>query len=364
MQIDQMLATGETNENGKFLIQDVPNFKSTYIIQPHVYDDLKEGLDPLDLVLLIRHVTGYQKFTDVLEYAAADVNSDAVINMDDYWTLATRLYDLPNRKAEFSPWKWIDQKLIASGINKASKLTVPIELDVDRGRYDILGLKTGDINYSWGRNFKSERRIEYIPFSRQSSDNRSHVTWNLRPDRLLEALSIRIINDHIGEKFQFSSMGFDMDQTIVEETPGGTYIHFIRDYKFNADYQEINIEIDQGGQIDLDWGYAVVGSSHELSLQEIIWENNVEFDEDKITFNPIITPNPVHNAMYIHLPNKENYVNEVSIYDVHGRVQEELRIEDLSSIRIDHIERLSPGVYFLRFELSSGEPQIHSFIKN
>ena len=79
-------------------------------------------------------------------------------------------------------------------------------------------------------------------------------------------------------------------------------------------------------------------------------------------FEPVFAPNPVHDVMYIHLPKSETQFRELRIYDTNGQIKKELTVKGQST-RIDNIVDLLPGVYFLTYELNSGETQIHSFVK-
>ena len=104
--LESNLSSAISDDQGQYYLNGVSIQKSNVEIVPQMNDDATSGLDAFDLIRLSRHIYGVKRFDDVLEYAAADMNNDAVIDMKDYWSLAAVLYGVQYElTCDSAPWK-------------------------------------------------------------------------------------------------------------------------------------------------------------------------------------------------------------------------------------------------------------------
>lgn len=163
---DEGVVTSETftGASGYYDINGI-SFESTRpMLKVFSNEDNLKGIDQGDLVLLLRHVQGVEAIKGVDALAAADVNSDGEVDMEDYWDLLDHMYNLPGRTAEVTPWKFYDEEIRYFGVN-ANILVKPVPLRRFRRIYSMIGLKTGDIDFSW-----RPGNVSNIRSARRSSD--------------------------------------------------------------------------------------------------------------------------------------------------------------------------------------------------
>ncbi len=112
-------------------------------------DERNKGLDGVDLIYLLRHVMGIESLPKTDQRAAADIDSDGDIDMEDYWDLVDLVYEIPGRDANPEPWKFFDDKLMFFGTTDATRLVEPVKIARFRHEYSLIGVKTGDLDFSW-----------------------------------------------------------------------------------------------------------------------------------------------------------------------------------------------------------------------
>ena len=113
-------------------------------------DEKTKGLDGVDLIYMLRHIQGIEALKKTDQRAAADINSDGVIDMNDYWDLVHLIYTIPGRATdEITPWKFFDEKLLHFGTTNATRLVSPVKIARYRHQYSLIGIKTGDLDFSW-----------------------------------------------------------------------------------------------------------------------------------------------------------------------------------------------------------------------
>ncbi len=290
-----------SNEMGQYYFEDIP--VSTDEIELHLTagDLSNEGLDANDLFLLSQHLFGGQRFDDVLDYAAADINNDAQITMDDYWALVSLVYGLPLQADGYRPWKYIDQKKYRSGINRASLLTTPIMLSPARHRYDILALKSGDIDFSWS-SYQSKTRshtlvdVELAIFSDHSSLDLSD--WDQ---------GLLLLNDVSEEEFRALNPYLTDDKVVLTTVKNGILVNLI-------DVQGLteNIRLRSVDQLDLSESVVKDGNTGELRKIRVNSQTVRDLDIS-------IYPNPMTDRSVIELDAPAAVDGSLVLFDALGR---------------------------------------------
>ena len=136
-------------EDGNFVFKNTKADKA-YTFKGYDNSNVTLGLQTSDLVKLQRHILGIEKFDNVLQYLAADVNNDQKITVSDLVQLrkvmlgltagfktntSWRFFDLTQSKMENNPWKINDFMVVKpSGVN------------VDY--MDFIAVKIGDVDGS------------------------------------------------------------------------------------------------------------------------------------------------------------------------------------------------------------------------
>ena len=146
---DEMLVSEASNRKGTYDLKGIPyDYKAGKVTAK--YDDKsKNGLDAIDLIYLLRYVQGIDEFRRVEQKAAADFNSDGVVDLEDYLDLTYLIYDVPGRELKYEPWKFYEEKMRFSGISNHMTFFGPVKMHRFKYQYNFIGIKNGDLNYSW-----------------------------------------------------------------------------------------------------------------------------------------------------------------------------------------------------------------------
>ena len=317
MQVSNSVASEISNDLGQYFIKDIPLLKSKYILEPHFDDPMDQGLDATDLILLSEHILGSKKFTDVLEFAAADINNDAAIDWNDYWALAHLIYKVPQAIDNFKSWKFIDKRLFDSGINRASKLTIPIELKLNRARYDIIALKAGDIDFSWSPEKQGESRNRGMKVNL----SQNVLTWESHIEGL-----ILFLNDISREEILALNPWLS-DQLLIEKE-NQLFVQISSDRDQNAN----KLHFPAGTSLDVEQSLVWVNQSG-ISTYKI----DLQHDASSLLANPkvFITPNPFNDILNI-TADDGPLTDDVLIYTSTGQLLKRLSLSgDNQFTRID-----------------------------
>jgi len=145
----ELVAEGSSNESGVYGVDRISRSLESPVIMGSFEDpDAAKGIDPRDMIQVLRQVMGIEDLPTAEAQAAADVDSDGDIDIDDYWGLAEIIYDVPNYELEYDPWKFYYDKIRFAGL-QASRLVSPIKLRQSLQQYSLIGIKTGDVDFSW-----------------------------------------------------------------------------------------------------------------------------------------------------------------------------------------------------------------------
>ena len=138
------IASDETDDNGYYVFTGVPN--GSYLLSSTTSID-PGGVDLYDAYLILLYIFGMYDFTPI-QFLAADVNGNGVVNMVDYIYIVVYyfIYGQP-----FPAGDWVFEDVV---VNTASR----------EGGGTVAGSSTGDVQGVWmptGRDFIDESLLEY-----------------------------------------------------------------------------------------------------------------------------------------------------------------------------------------------------------
>ena len=142
---DQVIGMGEVGFDGYFEVRNISQEAGAPHLIPISKEDPFQGLDAMDLVILLKHISRVEIIEDAIDLIAADINDDGRVDFQDYWALAGYLYNLPGKAISFDPWKFVDRNLIESGQEAFDELSNPIIVEDQRASYELIAVKMGDL---------------------------------------------------------------------------------------------------------------------------------------------------------------------------------------------------------------------------
>lgn len=345
---ETMVSSSTSNELGHYNLYGVPLEKSTIMMKPHMPDYSKDGLDQNDLLMLLRHITRVGKFSTVLEYAAADINSDARIDLEDYWDLAAMIYGLPGRDVSvISPWKFFDAIEYYGGQRKASKLVVPIPIRHFRHRYDIMGVKVGDIDFSIENN-KSKSRNSGVKRTQYSVRNMGVISeYNI---------SIPANTSGYGMTLRFENTEATSIKGISQGDQVLEYMSRMEGEDLLVSIISVNVLSDAPITIQSfrQSSLASEGSYiHDLSgdlSNDVLLLEEMGIEEASIS----ISPNPFAYSFELNYNSTIEGAGTLQVLSIDGRTQIERNISLTkgSNQIIVRTESLNSGIYLLRLQVA------------
>jgi len=344
---ETMVSTSTSNELGHYNLYGIPLDKSTIMMKPNMPDYSKDGLDQNDLLMLLRHITRVGKFSSVLEYAAADINSDAIIDLEDYWDLAAMIYDLPGRDLSgISPWKFFDAIEYYGGQNRASKLVVPIPIRHFRHRYDIMGVKVGDIDFSVNNN-KSKGRNSGIQRTQYSVESMGLFTeYNVSiPDATIGHAMTLTFNDAHVSSIKGISQG-DQSLEYLSRMDGNDLIISIVSVQDMTD-NPITIQTEKNVTLSAE-GSFIHDVGGDLS-EDLLLLEKMELEAQEMS----ISPNPFSYAFELNYSAKSEGSGSLQVLSIDGRTLIEQKVNlNKGNNRISvRTETLNSGMYLLRLRV-------------
>lgn len=327
------------NQNGQYFIPDVPSGAKNLSLAVEINDGMGDGIDAYDLLRLASHMDDIERFTDVLEYAAADINNDAAIDIEDFWALAYLVYDIPYTIERFQPWKFVDQKLYLSGINRASKLTGPVKISASRSRYDLLGLKSGDVDFSWG---EEKAEVRSAPLTWLLAEKEDHNELNFG-SIALDGVTLWVEGESI-ETFKNNNPQWTEDRMhYLHLDNGALYVYFFDNNLLNA---QNRVLLSQSAKVvnhlSLAWT-----NEEDVALYSISIQKQSGYLSEESIF-----PNPFENTFTIQLRNGERFTSDIQIYSTDGRLIKCVKPGSINNQNIDFSTDVYFGPLLIRYDVN------------
>lgn len=137
-----------TDDTGLYAFEQLPYFDG-YMVKPHAASDFSNGVSTLDLVLIQRHILGFQELSGAHNLIAADINGSSAISSSDIVELRKVILGVKESFSNNTSWKFIPTDFEFE--DPAFPWTFPteVELDellVDKHNVNFYGIKIGDVN--------------------------------------------------------------------------------------------------------------------------------------------------------------------------------------------------------------------------
>jgi len=138
-----------TTETGEYQFDDMP-MGGSYTVKPGKDDDVRNGVNTLDLVFIQRHLLDLQPITNTYRLIAADINNDGSIKPSDLLDLRKVILGVNEKFTNNTSWRFVDEGYeFEDGENPlgedfAESYNIG-SLSEDMW-IDFIGLKVGDIN--------------------------------------------------------------------------------------------------------------------------------------------------------------------------------------------------------------------------
>ncbi len=324
-------------------------------------DEPSKGLDGVDLIYMLRHIQGIESLPKTDQRAAADMNSDGEINMDDYWDLVHLIYDIPGRETpEYTPWKFFDEKLLFFGTTNASKLVSPVKIARYRHQYSLIGIKTGDLDFSWRPGDVASNRSGIKRSDYQVIDTDAGMVY-------------QVAVPSFGDIHSVSLTANDLSYSdIISITADGQALSYIVDYDdagahliilSKQNLAGLDLSIETHDHINLsNKGSLYEGEDAESTLI-VDWElSQSSFAESSALF---VSPNPFDDAFTLSIIIEQTTDASIQIFSAQGQLISQRSITLTAGHNVQRVDgsTLASGLYMV--VVGTGERQfVKRVIKN
>ncbi len=362
-----------SNGDGDYAFPPMPA-GGNYIISTYNNNDVMNGINTLDLILIQRHVLGLTPFDSPYKYIAADINNSEKVSGADILELRKMILGINPEFPNNMSWRAIDAGFTFEDPSDPWLTPIPesykipsLNQDMD---VDFVGIKIGDVDGTVSVNLNAE-----------SSTTRSNDAKVLMIERDENSSALQVYAD---EDLDIAGLQFTLDLTDMN------IIDIISDHFASSEigfYQmangKINVSVASNSPISIDANEAIfeiitncsdckitsnsfklsnTGLASELYINESIETVPMEFDirsddEDESLF--IVyqnNPNPWtnHTKIDISLPRAENV--DVKVYDVNGRLvtsSTQRMNAGMNTIEFDNLKITSSGVFYYEISTST-----------
>ena len=137
-----------TDANGKFAFPGMSMYEN-YVVKPGYNKDHLNGISTLDLVMIQRHLLGYQEFTSPYKYIAADVNNSQSVSAGDISELRKLILGLYSELPRNASWRFVDEAYLFPDEKDPFPFNEEIRIDDLRGDEmdnNFMAIKVGDVS--------------------------------------------------------------------------------------------------------------------------------------------------------------------------------------------------------------------------
>lgn len=135
-----------TSFSGNFLFDTVMH--GTVFLKAHKNDDVMNGVNVLDLILIQKHLLGINTFTSLHEYIAADVNHDNIVSATDLVELQKLLLGIYTVFPNNTSWRLGPQQDMTGIDISLFREFHTIKSLIQPAMVDFIGIKIGDVDNS------------------------------------------------------------------------------------------------------------------------------------------------------------------------------------------------------------------------
>ncbi len=139
-----------SNTEGAFALDRI--LPGMYKVFPYKNDDPTLGVSTIDLLNIQKHIMGVDRFTQMDQFIAADINKDGDITSVDLIELRKLVLGIYSQFPQNTSWRFFDQSLMArtTDHHTMAEFENPYVEAVDKGisKQNFTGIKIGDVNRS------------------------------------------------------------------------------------------------------------------------------------------------------------------------------------------------------------------------
>lgn len=339
---------GETmsDTGGLYAFQDYP--PGEYAISASRTGD-DPGVTVNDIVLIRRQIVELELFTSPYQMIAGDVNDNGVVSVADIIKIRRYLAELDDLPS--GNWAFVDS---AFAITFENWFEAPDYIDVTLGSDDItdldfIGVRKGDVDYSWGSEFGSLICLDdsvSVSLNNVSCQPGENVTMPITATDFTDIAGVEIHAEYPQDAVEVISINSNVMEGATVNGGSGE-IHFIWEDIDNlltvADYTEIiliEFQVSQNAPDTIPLSFVLTYVCDEFGDNFIVVEYNGFIitgptaigDDDNLPTEYSLQqnfPNPfnANTTLAFKLP-YQSHVN-LTVYDIQGRVVELLLNEEM-----------------------------------
>ena len=333
----QTFGTTRTDSFGLYQIVDSPHDKRMSLMG-YKNDDMTNGINTLDIVLLQKHLLGIQPFKGLPQYVAADINHSGTVNMQDLTELRKIILGIYNLYPYNTSWRFgvLPQNFQIPDISSFSEIR-HIESHGDEVHVvDFVGIKIGDLT----GNAKTHSRDVTI-------QDRSHNSFAFTIDEKMlttgvpEHIKFKASGDIrlIGMQFTIDLKGMEfisiqgniipIDMENFSLIDGQLRVSWNADESINIRKEDILFTLEVMPSKS-DWLSSLFKYFGDKRMSEL-YSENLEIFDLTMAFNSkssgvmpcqmlTIAPNPVRSESKIDFYLPEDGQAEIRFFDISGRI--------------------------------------------
>ena len=251
-----------TSTEGVFAFENLPAFYD-YTITAAKDDNYTNGVSTLDLVLLQRHLLGFDEFTTVGNMIAGDINGDNGISAIDIVMLRKLVLGIISEIPTNGSWRFINAKQVLSVDSPYSfeeELSIT-NLNSDRMDENYIAIKVGDVNGTVSTNLESGSQAEVR--------NANTLDFTVAQQKLIVGQEARI---------EFTAENFNQ----------------IGGFQYTLDHSGMDFVSVESGVLDLSMANFNLVSNSRLAMN---WTNNqnVSAGKSDVLFTIVMKVNAVRD---------------------------------------------------------------------
>jgi len=362
-----------SNTDGEYAFPSMPTGGS-YVISTYNNNDIMNGVNTLDVILIQRHILGLAPFDSPYKHIAADINNNEKITGADLLELRKMILGIYTEFPNNMSWRSIDAQFSFPDPNNPWVSEIPegykIPLLEDDMNIDFVGVKIGDVDGTVSVNLTSE-----------TSSTRSNDTKVLIAEKSEQA---NVVNIYSEEELDLAGMQFTLDlagMNIVDIrsdyfNSNEIGFHVLRNGKVNVSIASSNpVAIDADEVIlevvadcnnckisPMNFRIAKQGLDTEMYINESIETVPMEFevrsdDENESLFAVFQNnPNPWTNYTKIDISLQKVENVSVKVYDVNGRLvnsTSQLMNAGINTVEFDNTTISGSGVFYYEISTST-----------
>lgn len=309
----------------------------------------REAISTKDIVLIQRHILGLAKFTDTLQYIAADVNYNFNITASDITELRRLILGVKENFSIVKPWYFLrsDWRSVA----KPNRPIAEIEFkgvavtNLPLTNVNVFALKMGDIDLSYNglqpKNLESRKQSEEAYLELKNSIVENGKTWvpvYLKSKNAVLGIQFELINK-IDAAIQIKNV--QLDESAYNSEKNKLRVSWSRGntLNWNPELPLFYIASDDQRNLELHPDFSAEWYDQDLVVYQLPLYVKQTFTNNKASF--YINPNPANDQIQIHF---DEEMCEVKLYDLFGKLITSQFIR--SGEQLD-IRNLSSGMYLV-----------------